>query len=125
MAFRRILIALVILCSLNVHCFQFSSGKRPLTLKKPLIRLRMSDFERPPKGTKQSDPLADDAETTPPNSIMDEDDKPMISNSMRERLLREAQSQGADPNFNAGNPILVISAVIAVLVIVGGQGIFY
>ena len=50
-----------------------------------------------------------------------------ISNSMREKLLKEAASN--DPNFSAGpvagNPILIISAIIGALVIVGGRGYFY
>ena len=50
-----------------------------------------------------------------------------ISTSMRDKLLREAASN--DPNFSAGpilgNPIVLISAIIGVLVIVGGKGYFY
>ena len=50
-----------------------------------------------------------------------------ISSAMRDRLLKEAASN--DPNFSAGpvagNPILIISAVIAALVVVGGKGYFY
>lgn len=41
---------------------------------------------------------------------------------MKDRLKKELQSQGADPNKSAGNPILVVAAIIGVLVIVGGQG---
>lgn len=51
--------------------------------------------------------------------------KQKISNDMRERLKKELVSQGADPNKSAGNPILIVAAVIGLLVIVGGQGIFY
>ena len=57
----------------------------------------------------------------------DERAKGEISNTMRDRLLKEAASN--DPNFSAGpvagNPILIISAVIAALVVVGGKGYFY
>lgn len=45
-----------------------------------------------------------------------------ISNDMKKRLRQELINQGADPNRTVGNPILVISAVIAVLVVVGGKG---
>lgn len=52
-----------------------------------------------------------------------------VSNSMKEKLRRELVSQGADPNYSAGpiwgNPILLVSIVITILVIVGGQGYFY
>ena len=50
-----------------------------------------------------------------------------ISSTMRDKMLKEAASN--DPNFSAGpvagNPILIISAIIGVLVIVGGKGYFY
>ena len=50
-----------------------------------------------------------------------------LSSAMRDKLMKEAASN--DPNFSAGavagNPILLISAVIGVLVIVGGKGYFY
>lgn len=51
--------------------------------------------------------------------------EPQLSASMREKLLREARSQGADPDANSGNPIAVIALVIAVLVLVGGKGFFF
>lgn len=74
-------------------------------------------------------PAADTApvEAKPVPEIRDEDKPPprKISNDMKERLKRELESQGANPNKSAGNPILIVAAVIGVLVIVGGQGIFY
>ncbi|CAN0223857.1 unnamed protein product [Ectocarpus sp. 12 AP-2014] len=51
--------------------------------------------------------------------------KRKISDDMQKRLRQELISQGADPNRSAGNPILIVAGIIAVLVIVGGQGIFY
>lgn len=45
-----------------------------------------------------------------------------ISDSMKARLRRELESQGANPNKSAGNPILVVAAVVGLLVIVGGKG---
>ncbi|CAN0238146.1 unnamed protein product [Scytosiphon promiscuus] len=70
---------------------------------------------------------AEKAEEKPAPQIRPEDMPPprKISNDMKERLKRELVSQGADPNKSAGNPILIVAGIIAVLVIVGGQGIFY
>jgi len=48
-----------------------------------------------------------------------------LSPSMQEKMRRELQSQGADPNVSAGNPILIISGVVALLVLLGGKGYFY
>jgi len=47
-----------------------------------------------------------------------------ISDSMRERLMREANT-GLDPDRKQTNVLLYIMLGVAVLVILGGQGIFY
>ena len=59
------------------------------------------------------------------------DDEPMLepirdplSDSMRERLRREA-STGLDSNKSQTNVILYISVAVALLVLVGGQGILF
>ena len=41
----------------------------------------------------------------------------LLSEGMQQKLIKEMQDQGADPNTAAGNPILIISGVIAVAVI--------
>ena len=48
-----------------------------------------------------------------------------LSAAMQEKMRRELQSQGNDPNVSAGNPILLISGIVAILVILGGKGYFY
>lgn len=48
-----------------------------------------------------------------------------VSDAMKRKMLNEMRSQGADPNVSTGNPILLVAAVVAVLVVLGGQGIFY
>ena len=59
------------------------------------------------------------------------DDEPMLeppretlSNSMKERLIREA-SVGLDSEKPQTNVILYVSVVVALLVALGGQGILY
>lgn len=59
------------------------------------------------------------------------DDEPMLepirdplSDSMRERLRREA-STGLDSNSSQTNVILYISVAVALLVLAGGQGILF
>jgi hypothetical protein len=47
-----------------------------------------------------------------------------ISDAMKARLLKEA-STGLDPESKQINVILYISVGIAVLVLLGGQGILY
>lgn len=48
--------------------------------------------------------------------------KPKVSEEMKDRLRKELYAQGADPNKSAGNPILVVAGLIAILVVVGGKG---
>lgn len=50
--------------------------------------------------------------------------KDPISNSMRERLIREA-STGLDADKPQTNVILYISIGVAILVLLGGNGIFF
>jgi hypothetical protein len=52
-------------------------------------------------------------------------DEPDISSSMKEKLRGELQAQGAFANKKSSNPILVISGVVALAVILGGQGFFF
>ncbi len=59
------------------------------------------------------------------------DDEPMlepirdnVSNSMKERLMREA-SVGLDSEKSQTNVILYVSVAVAILVALGGQGILY
>lgn len=73
---------------------------------------------------RDAEPIAKKVETAAAPVIRDEDMPPQqkISDSMKDRLRRELESQGANPNKSAGNPILVVAAVVAVLVVIGGQG---
>lgn len=65
------------------------------------------------------------ASPDPEEMLEEEPPKPEVSDAMKARLRRELESQGANPNKSAGNPILVVAAVIGVLVIIGGQGKTY
>ena len=47
-----------------------------------------------------------------------------LSKSMKERLQREASS-GLDPDAKQTNVLLYIMGVVALLVLLGGQGILY
>ncbi|CBJ26289.1 expressed unknown protein [Ectocarpus siliculosus] len=95
-------------------------------LKEQAAALRESAAESEAEIRPASD-KADEVTETPVPAVRPEDMPPKqkISNDMQKRLRQELISQGADPNRSAGNPILVVAGIIAVLVIVGGQGIFY
>ncbi len=54
-----------------------------------------------------------------------EEYKETLSDGMKERLRREAQNLGADPNTKQPNLILYVSLIVGFLVVAGGQGILY
>lgn len=90
-----------------------------------------SDFERNESTkiertvTKSTD--EDDAEKQAYLEELRKSSTKEISDDMRRRLLREMQ--GNDPNFSRGpilgNPILLISIIVAVLVLLGGKDILF
>jgi hypothetical protein len=45
-----------------------------------------------------------------------------ISNSMREKLLKENAAFGGNPNEKSANPILIVGAVVAVLALASSIG---
>jgi len=51
--------------------------------------------------------------------------KETMSQGMMDKLKKEAQQYGADPNVKQPPYILYVSAAIGVLVILGGKGILY
>ena len=122
------LIFLFLIASKAVHSFLIS---RQSNLKLSCFKCKVrdgSEFERsnPPI------PLLATPETvTDINPQVKEGDnqRSEISNQMRDKLRRELQSQGADPNYSAGpvagNPILILSGIIALLVLLGGKGFFF
>jgi hypothetical protein len=74
----------------------------------------MSDQEQPP--TKDSTFYDDEVDLTPA--------KPALSDSMRDRLLREA-STGLDSDSKQTNVLLYIIGAVFVLVLLAGKGIFF
>ena len=84
-----------------------------------------NEFSRPDK---VKPPLEADAVGSASDDVkggQQEEKSREISSEMRDKIRRELQSQGADPNISAGNPILIVAGIVALLVIVGGQGFFY
>lgn len=120
---------LFVLLLLSCTIYKSSAFSHRIYKRAVSSSLFYSEFERtePPKLSqpKQLDLPIEDAKISP----VVEESKEEISKSMKDRLRRELQSQGADPNYSAGpikgNPILIISAIVAILVVFGGKGIFF
>mmetsp|Transcript_13449 Transcript_13449/g.21028 ORF Transcript_13449/g.21028 Transcript_13449/m.21028 type:complete len:150 (+) Transcript_13449:72-521(+) len=106
----------------------FSSGNDELEKAKKLaeqaaaLRAEADAMEAEKKA---STPAAAPAPAPAPAAMEEELPRVEISSTMKEKLRRELEAQGANPNKAAANPILIISGVIAVLVILAGGGIFY
>ena len=75
----------------------------------------MSEDETP-KTSSDNTFYDDEVDSTP--------SKPVISNSMRERLIAEA-SAGLDADSKQPNVLLYIMGAVVILVALGGQGIFF
>mmetsp|Transcript_24325 Transcript_24325/g.29851 ORF Transcript_24325/g.29851 Transcript_24325/m.29851 type:complete len:134 (-) Transcript_24325:483-884(-) len=98
------------------HSFQkksFFSGI--VSPNKDVIRLHMADDNDKKSGDLYDDGLYDD-------EIAPKEDT--LSNSMRDRLMKEANS-GLDPNAKSTNVLLYIGLAVAVLVALGGSGILF
>jgi len=71
-----------------------------------------------------------DEEPAPKKDLYDDEIEPEayvstpLSNSMRDKLMKEASS-GLDSEQKNTNVIVYIAAAIAVLVVLGGKGILY
>ena len=88
------------------------------------LRMSNSDFQRDLPPVVPTPPTPEEEE-----KVEVEKEKPAISDAMKQKLRQEIISQGGDPNFSAGpilgNPILIISGIVAILVILGGKGFFF
>lgn len=88
-----------------------------------------SEFERTPPKPTAVEVKVEDTTANAKEEAQPQEPKKEISDSMRNKLRKELISQGADPNYSAGpvlgNPILLISGVVAILVILGGKDVFF
>jgi Sec-independent protein translocase protein TatA len=91
------------------------------------FQLKMADFER--EEIKVEAVVKTDQSEKNQENQNEESQENRISPEMRKRLLREMREVGNDPNYSRGpvlgNPILIISVVIGVLVLLGGKDIFF
>ena len=127
--FRLILLLCLIFALSITDAFKLVSMKKRFinqSKSTSFITLRMSnsDFQRDMPPVVPAPPAPKDEE-----KVEVEKEKPAISDAMKQKLRQEIISQGGDPNFSAGpilgNPILIISGIVAILVILGGKGFFF
>mmetsp|Transcript_20566 Transcript_20566/g.30921 ORF Transcript_20566/g.30921 Transcript_20566/m.30921 type:complete len:117 (+) Transcript_20566:80-430(+) len=102
-----------------VSCFAPVQQARIVQGAAPKIVFKMTEEEN---AQKEAETFADG--TFYDDEIDSAPKKEGISDSMKARLLAEATT-GLDSESKQTNTILYIMGVVAVLVVVGGQGIFY
>lgn len=111
------------------HAFRVYSRKLNFINVRAIGSLRAanSDFER--TVTPQETTIEVETAQKPSEDAAAEIKRRELSDTMKQKLRQELISQGADPNYSAGpilgNPILIISFVIGILVLVGGKGYFF
>jgi hypothetical protein len=111
-AFLFTLLALVGLSAAFISPIHRAQVVKPAS---PIFVLRMSEDETP-KTSSDNTFYDDEVDSTP--------SKPVISNSMRERLIAEA-SAGLDADSKQPNVLLYIMGAVVILVALGGQGILF
>jgi hypothetical protein len=142
-AFRPIFLALAVTAAV-VTAFapssepQWSTKKSTSTIRyAPMKRVGLASAPRKFSNKMSTDPTTEDVQklreevTASAGDGTVYDDEPMlepirenVSNSMKERLMREA-SVGLDSEKSQTNVILYVSVAVAILVALGGQGILY
>lgn len=101
----------------------FRSGGLPLRFKS-VARLQQSNFgdefgrDAPPKATPPvSGAVEAGTEVDAEALALAEDKKRELSDFMKNKMRREADSLGGNPDKASANPILVVSAIVGVLAI--------
>jgi len=107
--------------------FRLTAAPSP-AVRAPLRRIAtVMQAEPPPAQSESEQPLAP-AESEGYATFYDDEKedevlqaKPQLSNTMRERLIKEQRGLGADPN--AGNPFLLVFGGVGVFVILGALAV--
>lgn len=111
--------------SSSFHIHRASYVKNLVRSSKTIYKL-YSEFERsgPIKPTEK---VVDEVRSA--SEEEEEEERAQLSETMKRKLRNELRAQGADPNYSAGpvlgNPILIISGILVVLILAGGKGIFF
>jgi hypothetical protein len=112
------LIVLLLAVSIGATVAFVSPSQRAQVVKpsSQTFVLRMSEEEKPQATLSDGTLYDDELDLTP--------QKPLLSDSMKARLIAEA-SAGLDADKKQTNVLLYIMGVVAVLVLLGGQGILF
>jgi hypothetical protein len=103
---RALLLVLIALVVLSLHCEAFS----------PRAVLQGRRITRALANQNDIEPMGNDAQlSADEKEMLEEEKRRSYSSSMKDKLRREAEALGGDPNVKSANPIAIIAAVVAVL----------
>ena len=118
----RHVLALLLVCSAAVSAFQLAPMLPRSQLQRPCGLVMQ---EAPPPDSKPEEETTAALPTGGYSTVYDdevpEDTKPPVSSSMRDRLIKEQRSMGADPN--SGSPFLGVFGAVGVFVILGALAV--
>eukprot|EP00981_Chlorochromonas_danica_P001598 scaffold344_cov178-Ochromonas_danica.AAC.7 len=134
MSFTVTLLLLLLLSTILLLSQAFFQPSPRLFLSHPPIKHSLPTFFH--MTTKTTPPPPPATTTTPVQTAegseqeQEEEEKPReLSEVMKNKLRMEVIAQGGDPDHSfgpvLGNPILIISVIVAVLVALGGKGILF
>lgn len=105
----------------------FAFGSEAFTVQRPFLVASVNSISQAQQVRRFMSDGNDTKKTKKDGNVYDDEVAPYkspISESMKERLLREA-STGLDSEKPQTNVILYVSIAVAILALLGGQGIFY
>ena len=102
-------------------CLSSSNAFRPISQRvlqrKCLQSSAGNEFGRPDPPKAKPISATDDALEKIDAELVEEEKRVELSDMMKSKLRREAQSLGGDPNAKSANPIAIIGGVVALLAV--------
>ena len=102
-------------------CLSAASAFRPIghrVLHHKCLQSSGNEFGRPdPPKVVPTNAATEDAIAKIDAELIEEEKRAELSDMMKSKLRREAQSLGGDPNAKSANPIAIIGGVVALLAV--------
>jgi hypothetical protein len=106
--------------TLVLLCLSSSNAFRPISqrvLQRKCLQSSGNEFGRPDPPKVVPISATDDALEKIDAELVEEEKRVELSDMMKSKLRREAQSLGGDPNAKSANPIAIIGGVVALLAV--------
>jgi len=110
----------VVTLAIVLLCLSSSNAFRPISqrvLQRKCLQSSGNEFGRPDPPKVVPISATDDALEKIDAELVEEEKRVELSDMMKSKLRREAQSLGGDPNAKSANPIAIIGGVVALLAV--------